>query len=110
MVGQALRVKLLSVGDFPSVGSASYLGGQPEEAVTPLKQHLVRYPNSLIAHLTLAVAYSELGREVEAQAETAEVLRLNRQFSLEVHKQRVPIKDPLVLGQHIAALRKAGLK
>jgi hypothetical protein len=39
-----------------------------------------------------------------------EVLRLNPKFSLEVHNERVPIKEPAMLKQHIAALRKAGLK
>jgi len=75
-----------------------------------LKQYLSHYPNILGAHLTLAAVYSELGREAEARAEAAEVLRINPQFSLEVHKQRVPIKDPAVLERHLAALRKAGLK
>jgi len=37
-------------------------------------------------------------------------LRINPKFSLEVHKQRVPIKDLAVLERHLAALRKAGLK
>ena len=46
----------------------------------------------------------------EARAEAAEVLRLNPNFSLEVHRQRMPIKDPAVLERHLAALRKAGLK
>ena len=61
-------------------------------------------------HLILAALYSEVDKEAEAQAEAAEVLRLNPQFSLEVHKERAPIKDPAVLERHIAALRKAGLK
>ena len=39
----------------------------------------------------------ELGQEAEAQKEAAEVLRLNPNFTLEVHKQRTPIKDPAVL-------------
>jgi hypothetical protein len=60
--------------------------------------------------LLLAAVYSELGQAVEARAEAAEVLRLNPQFSLEVHRQRMPIKDPALLERHIAALRKAGLK
>jgi len=38
------------------------------------------------------------------------VLRLNPNFSLEVHRQRMAIKDPAVLERHLAALRKAGLK
>jgi hypothetical protein len=51
-----------------------------------------------------------LGKEAEAQAEVAEVLRLNPKFSLEVHKERAPIKDSALLEQHITALRRAGLK
>jgi len=56
------------------------------------------------------VVYSELGQAAEARAEAAEVLRLNPQFSLAVHRQRLPIKDPAVLERHLAALRKAGMK
>jgi adenylate cyclase len=93
-----------------SVGTAYYLAEQPEEAIAPLKQFLSRYPNILGAHLTLAAVYSELGRAAEARAEAAEVRRLNPQFSLEVHRQREPIKDPARLERHLAALRKAGLK
>jgi hypothetical protein len=54
--------------------------------------------------------YSELGQAAEARAEAAEVLRLNPNFSLEIHKQRVPIKDPALMERHLEALRKAGLK
>jgi len=86
------------------------LAGRTEEAVAPLKQFLARYPNILGAHLTLAAVYSELGKEAEARAEAAEVLRINPKFSLEVHKERVPIKDPAMLERHIAMLRKVGLK
>jgi tetratricopeptide (TPR) repeat protein len=111
MVEQAMRRKPLTVDThLNSIGTAYDLAGRPEEAIAPLKQFLARYPNILGAHLTLAAVYSELGREAEARAEAAEVLRLNPQFSLEVHKQRVPIKDPAVLERQLAALRQAGLK
>src|SRR5262249_30732485 len=93
-----------------SVGDAYAQAGKLAEAIAPLQQYLNRYPNMLPAHLMLAAVYSELGQVAEAQAEAAEVLRLNPNFSLEVHKQRMPIKDPAVLEHHIAALRKAGLK
>ena len=108
---QALRLKPNFVDDhFAGVGTAYYLSGRPEQAIALLKRHLTRYPNILSAHLTLAAVYSELGREAEARAEAIEVLRINPKFSLEVHRERVPIKDPAVLERHIAALRKAGLK
>jgi len=111
MAEQALRRKPLAADQhLSSVGTAYYLAGQPEEAIAPLKQYLARYPNQLGPHLTLAAVYSKLGREAEARAEAAEVLRINSKFSLEVHKERVPIKDPAMLERHIAALRKAGLK
>ena len=84
--------------------------GHYEEARAPLQRYLSRYPNFLPVHLMLAAVYSELGQAIEAQAEAAEVLRLNPNFSLTVHKQRLPIKDPAVLERHLAALRKAGLK
>jgi tetratricopeptide (TPR) repeat protein len=111
MVEQALRRKpFVADWHLDSVGTAYYLAGKPEEAIAPLKQYLARYPNFLGAHLNLAAVYSELGREAEARAEAAEVLRLNPNYSLEVHKQRVPVKDPAMLERHLAALRKAGLK
>lgn len=91
-------------------GVAYALARRDEEAVASLKQFLIRYPDILEAHLTLAAVYSELGKDTEARAEVAEVLRLNPQFSLAIHKERVPIKDPTMLERHIAALRKAGLK
>jgi tetratricopeptide (TPR) repeat protein len=93
-----------------SLDLALYLAGRYEEAIAPLKRFLTRYPNRLQAHFVLAVVYSELGREAEARTAAAEVLRINPNFSLAVHKQRAPIKDPVVVERQIAALRKAGLK
>ena len=109
MAEQALLHKpWVAAQHLNSVGIAYDLAGKPEEAIAPLKQFLSHYPNILGAHLTLAAVYSELGKETEAHTEAAEVLRLNPQFSLEVHKERVPIKDPAMLERHLAALRKAG--
>jgi TolB-like protein/DNA-binding winged helix-turn-helix (wHTH) protein/Tfp pilus assembly protein PilF len=108
---QALRLKPF-IADTPlaGVGTAYALAGRYEEARAPLQRYLSRYPNMLHIHLMLAAVYSELGQAAEAQTEAAEVLRLNPKFSLEVHRQRMPIKDPAVLERHLAALRKAGLK
>jgi TolB-like protein/Tfp pilus assembly protein PilF len=108
---QALRLKS-EIADFhlADVGAAYAVAGRYEEAIAPLQRYLSHYPNILPVHLMLAAVYSELGKETEARAEAAEVLRLNPNFSLEVHRQRMPIKDPAVLERHLAALRKAGLK
>ena len=92
------------------LGHAYCLSGRYEEAMSTLKQFISRAPNILHAQLFLALAASEAGREEEARAAAAEVLRINPKFSLEVHRQRATIRDPAVLERHIAALRKAGLK
>jgi adenylate cyclase len=86
------------------------LAGRYEDAIAPLKHYLSRYPSILVAHLTLAAAYSELGQDAEARTEAAEVLRINPKFSLAVHKERAPITDPAILERFMAALHKARLK
>jgi adenylate cyclase len=95
---------------FLPLGQAYYLTGRTEEAIEPLQRFLRVYSHRVDAQVLLAAVYSELGQETEARTEATEVLRINPKFSLEVHKQRVPIKDPVTLGRHISALRKAGLK
>ena len=85
--------------------------GRTEEALEAAARALHMRPNIADDHLAgVGTAYTVAGRYEEARAEAAEVLRLNPKFSLEVHRQRMPIKDPAVLERHLAALRKAGLK
>jgi len=111
MAEQALHCKSDIVDlHLNSVGTAYYFAGKPAEAIAPLQQYLTRYPNILSAHLMLAAVYSELGQTHEARQEVAEVLRINSTFSMEVHKERAPIRDPATLERHLTALRKAGLK
>src|SRR5262245_33740242 len=108
---QALRLKpLMADGHLGFVGATYAVAGRYEEARVPLQRYLSHYPNFLPFHVMSAAVYGELGQAAEAQAEAAEVMRLNPQFSLEVHRQRAPIKDPAVLERHLAALRRAGLK
>jgi adenylate cyclase len=108
---QALRLKpFIADVHLASVGTAYAVAGRYEEARAPLQRYLSHYPNLLLGHLMLAAVYSELGQAAEARAEATEVLRINPKFSLAVHRQRMPIKDPAVLERHLAALRKAGLK
>jgi tetratricopeptide (TPR) repeat protein len=108
---QALRLKSFAADDhLGSVGIAYAVAGHYEEARVSLQRFLSHYPNFLPFHVMLTAVYSELGQAAEARKEAAEVLRLNHNFSLSVHKQRMPIKYPAMLERHIAALRKAVLK
>jgi adenylate cyclase len=84
--------------------------GRYEEAIPILKRYLARYPNDWRAHSVLVVDYTELGREDEARAEAAEVLRISPNFSEERWRQIAPYKDQAWEKRVIADLRKAGLK
>jgi adenylate cyclase len=61
-------------------------------------------------HLLLVVDYTELGREDEARAEAAEVLRISPDYSVDRWMQHSPQKDQAFLKRLIADMRKAGLK
>ena len=81
-----------------------------EEAITVLKKALHYQPDFFGAHVKLAVCYAALGREEEAHAKAAEVLRVNPKFSVKKYVKRSPIRDKAVKELYIDALRKAGLK
>ena len=51
-----------------------------------------------------------MGREKEARAEAAEVLRINPKFSLDKFAVTIPYKDQARTDLILDALRKAGLK
>jgi adenylate cyclase len=101
---------------FPSttimrnLGGAYRAVGRYEDAIAQYKNALKLQPDDLFTHLGLAQTYVKLGREKEAQAEAAEVLRIHPKFSLEHYAKTLPFKDQSVVDDTIACLRKAGLK
>jgi adenylate cyclase len=97
-------------GYLVNLGFAYRVAGRYAEALVPLKKVLSLNPDDAPAHVNLTACYVELGRMQEAQAEAAEILRLNPKFSLEIAKQSWPYKNPADLERYLAVLRKAGLK
>jgi adenylate cyclase len=93
-----------------TLGNGYFFTGQYEEALAAYKTLGIHSPNLPVVHAGLAMTYSMLNREEEAQAEAAEAARLNPQLSLEVVKLLFPFKDPAALEFMLAALHKAGLK
>jgi len=98
------------VASYVSYGSALVGAGRFEEAVSAYKKVLQQLPDNFLAHLGLAVTYSMMGREQEARAEAAEVLRLNPKFSVDNYARFLPFKDHARIDRFTDALRKAGLK
>ena len=88
---------------FWSLGLSYGAIGQYEEAITWCEKAVRQEPDSFFAHLMMTVVYSWSGRDKDAQAEAAEVLRINPKFSLDKFEKKAG--KPLV-----KALRKAGLK
>jgi adenylate cyclase len=84
--------------------------GRFEEAVSAYKKAIQRAPDNITAHIHLTTTYIWMGREKEARAEAAEVLRINPKFSVDSHAKMLSFKDQSVNDRVVAALRKAGLK
>jgi len=85
-----------------SLGLSYAATGQYDEGIEWCEKAVHMEPDSLMARIMMTAVYSWSGRDEEARAEAAEVLRINPDFSLEKFAKRA--KPGLV-----SALRKAGL-
>jgi adenylate cyclase len=92
------------------VAGAYMCMGRFEEARSTFEQALVIQPNDPAMHMWLAIVDVELGRNDDARAEAAEVLRLSPHYSLATWQQIYQNKDPALPERWLADLRKAGLK
>jgi len=110
---KCLRLSPVPSGSQVLVFLAShYRGlGQYEEAVATYKKVLRLFgPDHAMAHLGLASTYAMMGRENEARAEGAEVLRIDPKFSVERFMKSIPGKNEDYKARLTEALLKAGLK
>ena len=106
-------IRLSPLGPFfiySDFGRALRVTGRFEESVLAYKKAIQLAPDNVMPHSGLTVTYSQMGREKEARAEAAEVLRINPKFSVDSHVKIVPYKDQSQTDKIVNALRKAGLK
>ena len=61
------------------------------EAVSAFKKAIQIAPDNIATHRGLAATCSMMGREKEARAEAAEVLRINPKFSADFSLKDIPI-------------------
>ncbi len=113
LLQKAIRLNPVGIGSFyayQTLGNAFQHTGRYEEAVSAYKKSIEHAPNNIWNHLMLAATYSMMGREGEARAEAAEVLRINPKFSLDFWEKRSLIRDRSAKDKVLSGLRKAGLK
>ncbi len=91
------------------IGQAYAWTGRYEEAITACEKAISEAPKSLYARVIAAMVYSMSGRDKEARAQAAEVLRINPKFSLNYWAKRLRFKNQDDNQKHISALRNAGL-
>ncbi len=92
-----------------AVGSAYFQMGRYQEAISALKRTLSVDPNNLVTHFMLAADYVELGRDQEARAEAAEIMRISPQF-INAPPEKGPLKNKAFAERLYNDCRKAGLK
>ena len=104
-VEKAIRLDPAGRGFYSfQLGNSYVQRGLYKEGIPILKMHLSAYPNSLVGHSALLIAYIDLGLDAEAKAEAAEIMRISPHFV-------VPPADNNAWHQHVLAdFRKAGLK
>jgi adenylate cyclase len=92
------------------LGMAYFWTGQYEEAIKWCKKAVRQDPDSFLTRLMMTQVYGLSGREEEARAEAAEVLRINPKFSVDKWEKASTVKKKTEKEKSMAALRKAGLK
>jgi adenylate cyclase len=83
--------------------------GRYDEAVSLLKKAIKQEPDDIFSHLVLTSVYSYAGRQEEARAAAAEVMRINPTFRIEQLPQGTH-RDLAIVEHENEALRSAGLK
>jgi adenylate cyclase len=111
-----LLQKAIRLNPFPPAVSFYFLSvaysmlGRFDEAVENAKKAVERDPENQHIYLCLAFTCIFAGREEEARAAAAEVLRINPAFSIEQYVRLRPHFNKSQIDRTIDALRKAGLK
>ena len=95
---------------FRTLSGAYCQAGQHEEAIEMAKIGVQRAPESFSGYLQLAAVLSVGGREEEARAAAAQVLKINPKFSVEQYAGALAFRDRSHLDYMVDAMRKAGLR
>jgi adenylate cyclase len=93
---------------FHSRALAHWYLGQYEEAIEWGEKAVKRSPQNQLSHAVLTMSYSSAGREEEARAQGAKLLRINPKYCVR-RRGEGRFKDPGVNERFKNTLRKAGV-
>ena len=91
------------------LGQVHYILGNYEKAIAAFERVLESNPATERAHLWLAAAYAQVGREDDAEWEMEQVLATNPDVSVDRMRQLYSFTDPNDLAHLVDGLHKAGL-
>ena len=94
---------------YTSLAWSYCLIGKYDEAIAEGKRAISVNPKDFLAHLCLICAYLSMGREEEARAHAAEILRIDPNFSVDKAERTTPLKNKDKLKRIMEQYRMAGL-
>jgi adenylate cyclase len=107
---KVLRLDPLALGWHLVVLAQAYrMAGRYEEAYEEARKAVELDPRNPIAYIVLTVSSVLAGREQDARAAAAELLKINPRFSVRKYAEAVPYRDRSTVDETIDALHKAGL-
>ena len=92
-----------------SIGDAQVVAGHYEDAIETANLAAARQPDSMYPHISLAAAYSAVGRLEEARTEAARLLQINPQFNVSAWMKSRLLKNPEDEERYANLLLAAGL-
>jgi adenylate cyclase len=109
LIERALRLDPFFPYHFFYLGHAYFLIKNYEEALAALEKAIAGNPEFFPARAFRAVTYIELGRDAEARAEAAQIIKKSPGTTISVWRERLPYKNKHDLERVLAGLKKAGM-
>ena len=94
---------------FRNLGLYYWFTGQFGKTIAACRKALDIDPEDITTYRNMAAAYTVLGKDEEAHSATANVLRLEPDFTIREHFENMPWRDRDGMQRFMDALRRAGL-